>query len=152
MKPGETVFFGMAIGAGLMYLLDPEKGGRRRALLRDQIARAGHELEDLTATGARRVRNRAIGLAHEARAELTEGAVDDRVLIERVRSEIGRVVANPRAVDVQARRGHITLTGTVHPDEIHLLVRTVKAVRGVETVQNQLKGAHTPDLRGAESH
>ena len=153
MKPTETVVFGMALGAGLMYLLDPEKGGRRRALLRDQIARAGHELEDLTTSTARRVRNRAVGLAHEARAELTERGVDDRVLVERVRSEIGRIVAHPHAIEVEAHRGIITLSGTASPDEVAALMRTVKGVRGVESVTNQLRtdGATAAGMRAAES-
>lgn len=150
MKQAEIVMFGMAVGAGLMYLLDPDRGGRRRALLRDQLARAGHELEDMTAASARRVRNRAIGLAHEARAGLTEGEVDDRVLSERVRSEIGRAVSNPHAIEVEAYRGHITLTGTVRSDEVHRLIRAVKSVRGVESVANQLQTG-APDLQGAES-
>jgi len=153
MKPAETVMFGMALGAGLMYFLDPDKGGRRRALLRDQIARAGHELEDLTTTTARRVRNRAVGLAHEARAELTERGVDDRVLVERVRSEIGRVVAQPHAIEVEAHHGSVTLTGTASPEEVQALVRTVKGVRGVESVTNQLRtdGATAAGTEGAES-
>jgi hypothetical protein len=154
MKPAETMVFGLALGAGLMYLLDPERGGRRRALLRDQLARAAHELEDRTTTRARRVRNRALGLVREARAELSEGEVDDRVLIGRVRSEIGRVVSNPHAIDVEAHRGHIKLTGNARSDEVNPLVRTVKAVRGVASVENQLHtiAPNTPDLRGADSH
>lgn len=153
MRAAETVMFGMALGAGLMYLLDPDKGGRRRALLRDQLARAGHELEDLTATSARRVRNRAKGLAHEARAELTEGEVDDRVVVERVRSEIGRVVSNPHAVEVESHHGHVILNGNVRADEMSRLVRTVKTVRGVGSVDNQLRAgaSHAPDMQGTES-
>ena len=44
-----------AIGALAMYFLDPVSGRRRRALLRDQLARARYE------------RNRARGLVAEAR-------------------------------------------------------------------------------------
>jgi osmotically-inducible protein OsmY len=150
MRQSETVLFGIAIGAGLMYLLDPDRGARRRALLRDQLIRAGHDLEEVTATSARRVRNRAVGLAHEAHADLTEGDVDDRVLVERVRSEIGRVVSNPHAVEVESSRGHITLAGNVGADELHRLVRTVKAVRGVESVENHLHAApNSPGDRDA---
>jgi hypothetical protein len=153
MRQSEIVLFGMALGAGLMYLLDPDRGGRRRALLRDQLIRAGHDLEERTAAGARRVRNRAVGLAHEARAEITEGEVDDVVLIERVRSEIGRVVSHPRAVEVESYRGNVTLTGNVPADEINHLVRAVRAVRGVESVENRLQAAspHSPRLQGADS-
>jgi osmotically-inducible protein OsmY len=154
MKAGETVLFGMALGAGLMYLLDPDRGGRRRALLRDQLTRAGHDLEELTTSSARRVRNRAAGLAHEARAGLTERDVDDRIVVERVRSELGRAVSHAHGIEVESYRGHVTLTGNIHPDEVNRLVRAVKGVRGVESVDNQLRTGEpdTSETQGAPGH
>src|SRR5690606_27923193 len=86
MNRSETLLLGMAIGAGLTYILDPDRGSRRRALMRDKLIHAGHELEDTVTSNARHVRNRAHGLAHEARSALREDHVDDRVLEERVRS------------------------------------------------------------------
>src|SRR5437867_5435574 len=38
---------GLATGFGLMYVLDPDRGSRRRALLRHQALRATHEALDL---------------------------------------------------------------------------------------------------------
>jgi hypothetical protein len=37
---------GLALGAGLMYMLDPEKGGQRRDLARGQLATYGRHTED----------------------------------------------------------------------------------------------------------
>ena len=45
---------GRALGAGLMYVLDPDRGARRRARLRHQITRAGKKGAAL-ALEARRV-------------------------------------------------------------------------------------------------
>lgn len=139
MNRPETFVFGMALGAGLTYFLDPDKGARRRNLLRDRFVHAGHELEDAAVTNARHARNRAGGLAHEVRAGLTEDGVDDRVLSERVRSGIGRAVSNPGAIDVAVDSGRVTLSGSVPSDEVQGLVRTVKSIRGVDGVENRMQ-------------
>jgi osmotically-inducible protein OsmY len=146
-KP-EAVVLGMALGAGLTYLLDPDRGGRRRALVRDQLVHAEHELEDRTRAGVRHARNRATGLAHEAQARLVERDVDDRVLEERVRSEIGRDLTNPSAVEVLASGGRVTLAGSIPADEVQDVIRKTRSVRGVEQVDNRFDvPAHPDDMR-----
>lgn len=141
MNRSETLLLGMALGAGITYLLDPDRGTRRRALVRDRLVHAGHELEDAVRSNARHARNRARGLAHEAKAALTEREVEDRVLEERVRSELGRDLSNATELSVAADRGRITLSGTVRVDEVQEVVRSAKSVRGVEQVDNQLEVA-----------
>jgi osmotically-inducible protein OsmY len=142
MNKSETMLLGVALGAGLVYFLDPDKGNRRRALLRDRFIHAGHELEDAAGAGARHVRNRSLGLMHEAKAGLMERGVDDRVLEERVRSEMGRTVSNAGSILVSADDGVVTLSGEVPSAEVQDLVRRVRAVRGVHRVENQLS-VHT---------
>ena len=63
---------GLAVGAGVMYLLDPVQGRRRRALLRDQLVHGAHKASDQADAKMRDLRNRAYGLAAE-----TRGAVED---------------------------------------------------------------------------
>jgi osmotically-inducible protein OsmY len=138
MNRAETFVLGMTVGAGLVYFLDPDRGNRRRALIRDQVVHAGHELEETAMKTARHVRNRTVGLAHEARAGLTERHVDDRVLEERVRSGIGRTVSDAAAIEITARDGHITLSGDVSSRDVQELVRTARSVRGVNHVTNRL--------------
>jgi osmotically-inducible protein OsmY len=147
MNRTETFTLGMLTGAGLMYLLDPDRGRRRRALLRDQVVHAGHELEDTARAGGRQLRDRAVGLAHEARAELTEGPVEDRVLEERVRSAVGRAISNPGSLEVHAENGRVTLFGEVPSTEVQPLVRTARSVRGVRHVENRLFVTTNPDGR-----
>jgi hypothetical protein len=55
------------LGALTMYLLDPEQGRRRRALLRDQLTHARRVIRERSAGTARDLSNRAYGVAIEAR-------------------------------------------------------------------------------------
>jgi hypothetical protein len=63
------VTFGL--GALAMYLLDPEQGRRRRALLRDQITHARRLMGERTGAAMRDVSNRAYGVAKEAQRAVT---------------------------------------------------------------------------------
>ena len=57
----------LGIGALAMYFFDPVSGRRRRALLRDQMVHAQKEITDYAEGTAQDLRNRAYGLAAEAR-------------------------------------------------------------------------------------
>lgn len=65
---------GALFGAAMMYVLDPNMGRRRRAMARDQIVHAQHEVGDLGAAAqgrAKDLKNRAQGTLVEARGALT---------------------------------------------------------------------------------
>lgn len=62
----------MGIGAGLMYMLDPEEGPRRRALVRDKFIHWGHEAEDMVEGKAEHLGNKAKGMMHEAKAAMRD--------------------------------------------------------------------------------
>src|SRR5437870_5061274 len=70
----------MALGAGIMYLLDPRGGGRRRALIRDKMIRAGHQAADTARDVAVYTRDHVRGYAAEAKARMREGEVPDEIL------------------------------------------------------------------------
>ena len=57
----------LGIGALAMYFFDPVSGRRRRALLRDQMTHAQKQIAEYAEDTAQDLRNRAHGLAHEAR-------------------------------------------------------------------------------------
>ena len=73
---------GIGIGAGLMYLLDPERGRLRRAMARDKALSLANKTGDAVARTSRDIGNRAKGVAAEVRtafAGLTaEGAESAR--------------------------------------------------------------------------
>lgn len=53
---------GIALGAGLMYLLDPDRGRGRRALVRDRARSMVHRTADAVDGKSRHVVNRTRGL------------------------------------------------------------------------------------------
>src|SRR5437899_1989983 len=62
MERAISLLAGAGIGAGLMYILDPQLGRRRRALARDKMIRLAHEAEDAAVTVAHYMSNRLEGL------------------------------------------------------------------------------------------
>lgn len=138
MNRAMSIMTGAGLGLGLMYLFDPQEGDRRRALVRDQLARLRNKTRDATGATARDVRHRARGVVAEIRGRFTEGQVDDGVLAERVRSKLGRVVSHPRALDVTATQGRVTLSGPILRDEVDPLLAALRRVRGVREVENRL--------------
>lgn len=128
----------LALGATLMYYLDPQAGRRRRALLRDRLAHAGHLLRESRRVTARDLANRAQGVWAEATRWLRVAPGSDEELVEHVRARLGRVVSHPHAVRVSARDGTIELTGPILAREVGPLLEAVRHVPGVREVHDRL--------------
>jgi hypothetical protein len=143
---------GAGLGAFLMFILDPDRGGRRRALVRDKVVRGSRMARDGADATFRDIRHRAAGMVHEARGRMQPDEVDDETLIERVRARLGRVCSHPRAIDVMATDGDVTLSGPILGYEVENVLVTVGSVRGVRTVTNELEAHDTsagvPSLQG----
>jgi uncharacterized membrane protein len=130
---------GLAAGAGLMFLLDPARGRRRRKLVRDKVRHEAHAVSELIQKAQRDVEHRAQGLVSEVRARLRSEDVDDDVIEARVRSRLGRLVSHPGAIHVTAHEGRVILTGPVLRREIEALLSGIKEVRGVQAVEPHLE-------------
>ena len=114
MTSKTSVIGGFGLGAGLMYLLDPDRGRRRRAMVRDRISSRIGDSEAFLGKTARDSANRARGLLARTRTRVTPGGrVSDEVLAERVRSKLGRYVSHPGAIEVDAQRGRVVLRGPI---------------------------------------
>jgi uncharacterized membrane protein len=135
----------LGLGAGLAYLLDPDRGRRRRALASDQMISAAHAAGDAVETTSRDVRNRALGTIASVRSRFAADEVSDDVLEERVRARLGSVVRHPGSIEVSARDGCVTLRGPILAGDVNRLLRRVGAVRGVRSVDNQLEVHRAPD-------
>lgn len=143
---------GIGLGLGLVYVLDPARGTRRRARLRDTAVSGLHTAVDAAGVTSRDLANRVAGTAAELRSALRRDDVDDRTLVERVRAKLGRVVSHPHAIAVTADNCVVTLSGPILEAEVPRLLRTVEGVRGVREVVNQLeehkRAGDVPSLQG----
>lgn len=145
---------GVALGGAVMYFTDPERGRRRRAIVRDKVTGAWNDTTEAVGKRSRDVANRARGVAASARSTVRRGAerASDEKLVKRVRSRIGHVVSHPRAIEVSAHEGRVTLSGSVLADEAGGLIRETSGVRGVEEVEHRLRVHRTaenvPELQG----
>jgi osmotically-inducible protein OsmY len=143
-NPGKILSV-LLVGAGLAFLLDPDRGARRRAEARDKATRAGRKLKEELGATARDLRNRAGGTAAELRSRLRQEQVDDEVLHERVRAALGRAVSRSGAIEVRVADGRVTLSGPVPLEEADDLIATARGVRGVREVINQLDARRSPE-------
>jgi uncharacterized membrane protein len=134
-RPVVAVAAGAGIGAGLMYLLDPDRGRRRRALARDQTIHYLHETADATGTAARDLRHRSVGLVARSRRRLQPVPPGGEALGDRVRARVAEVTRYSGAIGVEVREGIVTLAGPVlrqEADEVRRVVADLPGVAGVE--------------------
>lgn len=139
--PGLFVL-GAMVGAGVMYLFDPDRGRRRRARLRDRLIHGAHEADDLrgsAASSARHVRNRARGMLAETRSRMMEARVEDSVLEGRLRAELGRLVQPVGDIRAEVLEGAVRLTGTVDAQDEERLMSGLRRIPGVRSIHNQLR-------------
>jgi len=139
-----------------MYLLDPDRGARRRNTLRDKLFRAYRESEEGIQKTAEYVRNRARGIAAETRAAMSSEEISDETLVARIRSAIGRACSHPHALRITARDGFAIVSGPILADEAGRVISTINRVRGVRDVENHLEPhatpADVPELQGPGRH
>ncbi|MFI4887670.1 MAG: BON domain-containing protein [Burkholderiales bacterium] len=161
-----SVLGSAALGAAAMYVLDPDKGKRRRALVRDKVLSVVTDTRDAFGAAARDATHRIDGLRARARRLLTNAPIaDDLQLIERVRSRMGRLVSHPHALQVGANNGRVTLSGPVRRHEAQRLLDAIRTVWGVSEVEDRLvahdsaesisslqSGGEEPDARSAFRH
>jgi hypothetical protein len=146
-----SVLIGAAAGTALMYLLDPTGGRRRRALVRDKVARATRRTRHGVNVTAHDMFNRARGVAAAARGRWWDQFTTDSILVDRVKSKLGRVCSH-HAIEVDALDGIVTLRGPVLAADVKRVLSGVAAVRGVHGINNQLEGYESavgmPSLQG----
>ena len=130
---------GLGIGTAAMFLLDPDRGKRRRSLVRDKLALATRKTGDCIEITSRDVSNRTRGLISEIKSRLSSEQPEDSVLVDRVRSKLGRIVSHPAAIVVTAEDGNVTLAGPILADEVPHLLSSVEWVHGVKDVNNHLE-------------
>ena len=134
----------MGFGAGMMYVLEPRLGRRRRALVRDKAQAYWRRMGKFIGQTARDARQRTYGLIAETQAQIRGANVpEDAVLVARVRAQIGHVVSQAGTVDVTAHQGRVILSGSIAAHEVEKLLSAVASVAGVTAVVNRLEANPT---------
>ena len=144
-------------GATVMYYLDGPSGGRRRSVLRDQVRHGVKVALKFMYAGGRDLAHRAKGMRSILKSSLRnmESAQqdDDAVVLARVRSKLGRVVAHPHSIESAVTRGHVTLSGSLSTHELKRLIICVLKVPGVRSAESRLlsrkRRAKTPHPRSS---
>jgi BON domain-containing protein len=139
MRGSGKLLSGVLLGAGAMYLLDPDRGARRRSLMRDQGLRASRKLGQGARAAARDVRNRSAGAAAGLTSRMKRDQAADQIVQERVRAALGRVASHASPIDVSVYNRRVILSGPVPAAELDSILRSIRRVRGVREVENQLK-------------
>src|SRR5262245_2098377 len=143
---------GLGLGAGLMYMFDPDKGRRRRALVRDQMAHMSRTLSRALSATSRDLTHRVHGAVAEGGKMFRREDVSDDALTNRIRAQIGRSVSHPHAISVTVNDGRVVLSGPVLVDESRRLISGVLSVPGVKAVENVLtvhtNAEHISSLQG----
>jgi hypothetical protein len=144
-----TLLGGIAIGAAGTLMLDPNRGARRRALLRDQAMRASRLTGEVLDTALHDASNRARGLLADTHGWIPE---EDARLLARVRARLSRAGTHPKAIAVEVQNGRVTLRGPVLAHEVRQLLSAAAAVRGVDAVINELDPHETANGVPALQH
>jgi hypothetical protein len=146
MNKGLRFVTTLGIGAGLMYFLDPNRGKRRRALVRDKVRHTLHDTEQALGKAARDLGNRTSGLLAETQHRFRAEVVSEETLEARLRSRLGHLVSHPRAIQLVLERGQVTLSGDILASELDQLLNGIASVRGVHGVDNRMKIHRSPDI------
>jgi hypothetical protein len=150
MNSGLRFLGSIALGAGMMYFLDPNRGKRRRAVVRDKAVRVLHDSEEALGKAVRDLGHRTSGLKAEAQHKLRTEVVTEDAMLARLRAKLGHCVSHPRAIDLEFNRGHVTLSGDVLASELNSVLSGIAGVRGVHTVENRLSVHETSDIPGLQ--
>ncbi len=146
MNKAWAMLGGLAFGAGLTYLGDPDRGRRRRALLRGKAIRLTRVSREGLDVAGRDLSNRVSGRVAATMSRLRSEAVDDDILVARVRAKLGRHCSHAHAVAVTAREGAVTLSGPILAAEAGAALDAIRRVPGVVAITDRLDRHEQADL------
>ena len=150
MNPIRLAIPSFAAGVAIMYLFDPDRGKRRRAGVRDKAVKTLHGFSTQVEKATRDFSNRTQGVIAGARSLVNHPSADN--LADRIRSRMGRIVSHPHAIEVRAGDGTVILQGPILAQEMDRLLRTVRYMQGVKSIENRLRAyqssEHVSSLQG----
>ena len=154
------LLIGVALTAGITYLLDPTSGRRRRDAVREQVGKAAHKLNDGTRAARTDFADRAQRLAGECRSQAVSLAgqakslagsvagqaksfvkpdpMRDDIVTARARAALRRNLPDSSSIGVAADQGRLILHGHVRPQEHETLRECLRDVAGAREVTDHL--------------
>jgi hypothetical protein len=146
MRTTFSLIGGASLGAALMFFIDPDRGGRRRALIRDKGLRLSRKTRDFASSASRDAGNRALGMGAALKSWVQPAPpVPDYILAQRARAKLGLYSRHPSAIDVHATDGAVTLSGPVLEDEVNDICTAMSRIRGVKQVFNRMEAHRSPE-------
>jgi uncharacterized membrane protein len=154
------LLIGIALTAGITYLLDPTSGRRRRATVREQVEKAAHKLNDGTRSTRADLADRAQRLAGQCKSQAKSLAgqaksmagsvagqaksfvkpdpMRDDIVAARARAALRSSLSDSSAIGVAADRSRLILHGHVSPQEHETLRERLRDVAGSREVMDHL--------------
>jgi len=145
-----------AVGAGLMYFLDPKQGHARQKWAADKIMGCVKQTGQAMRGIGRDMSHWIGGGTFEAEAarRFERARIDSEQLIRRIRAEISNRSLPVTQVQFMADAdGTVTVTGNIRRDEVDGLLTALHRVPGVDHVINRLNtsDASTSSPRGTSA-
>jgi hypothetical protein len=144
-----SFLLGAAVGAGLMALVDPDRGASRRAQIRQKalhrVKAAGHE-------GQKQVRRFGGylwgGIAEtKARFRDRRRKIPDDRLYDRVRAQLGHAVYYLNLLEIAVVDGEVRVRGPVLAGERERISHRLNETRGIRNFTIDVEELSAPELR-----
>ncbi len=153
LKPGLFMLGGIGLGAGLMFILDPDRGKTRRAQARGQAGTLLHRAEAILETRTGGLGSRAQRLVTAATSVFRPPVVTDEELVVRLHSELSRVLSNAGSIQVSVAHGRVTFSGPILAQDVRPLIESAARLPGVKHIDNHLTIYQNPDeIPGIKGH
>jgi len=145
---------GAVAAASVVYYFDASRSGGSRPAALERSAQAARRSLSRLQAASRDLAHRAYGIGAFATAWWRHASVPPPILVQRVRTRLGRAVSHPGAVHVDVDpQGTVQLSGSVLAWEHEPLRRTVAGIPGVRAIRDALQvyesAEHESALLGA---
>lgn len=134
----------LMLGAGLMYILDPERGRGRRAWLTNKASQILGDTGTTFRRTGRDLMNKAMEVAGQSQSSGASSGedTDGERLLQTIRAEAGNLLTRPTDVQFMTdSSGAVTVYGRVSHGEEDKLLKAIHALPGVREIINRLESA-----------
>ncbi len=140
-----SIMKGLILGAGFMYLFDPDRGLARRTQIRTQLLDLRNDFEGVLNDGLGDLQESGRELNAEIASRLRPDQTSDWLIEHRVRAALNTNGYHAQAVNVKVLNGEVVLSGAALSTEVPEIMRQAYTVSGVRAVTNQLEPHEQPE-------